>query len=94
MSEQKITIYKYNGSLLGYFDQAEIKKFGQDEYGIQGTFFSPDGSVPEKIEFNPQSLPCSGIVEKDCGMDHKKLTNVYIQRGRQPVSITAIGLKP
>jgi len=93
MSERKIIIYKHNGGLLGYFDQTEVKKFGQNEYDIQGTFFFPDGSVPAKIEFNPQSLPYSGIVEKDCGIDHRNLSNIYIQRGRQPVSLTAVGMK-
>ena len=93
MSSVKITIYKSNGSLLGYFCQAQISRFGEDEYGIQGIFYAADGSIPEKVDFNPQSLPHWGTIEGINDIYHKQLTNIYIHRGRQPVGLTALGVK-
>jgi hypothetical protein len=93
MNQEKITIYKSNGSLLGYFCQAQISRFGEDEYAIQGIFYAADGSIPDRLDFNPQSLPHWGTVEGVADVGHKQLTNVYVQRGRQPVAITALGIK-
>jgi hypothetical protein len=91
MNQGSISIYKSNGRLFGYFRQAQISRFGESEYGIQGIFYAADGSIPEKLEFNPQSLPYWGTVDGAPGLSHKQLTNVYVQRGRQPVSVTAKG---
>jgi hypothetical protein len=87
----KITVYKSNGSLLGYFRQVQLDRFGKNEYAIKGIFYTADGTVPEKVNFNPQSCPYSGIAEEIAEAAHKQLTNIYIQRGRQPVIMTALG---
>ena len=92
MTQKNISIYKINGTLLGYFDQAKVSRFGEDEYAIQGPFYGPDGSVLAKLEFNPQSLPHWGQVESSSDIKHKQLTNIYIQRGRQPILVTALGV--
>jgi hypothetical protein len=91
MDSQKIAIYKSNGSPLGYFCQVQVKRFGQDEYSIEGIFYAADGSIPDKMEFNPQALPYWGTVEEGLNINHKNLTNIYIQHGRQPVVMTALG---
>jgi hypothetical protein len=91
MSEGRVNIYKKNGVMLGYFRQPKISQFGNDEYEIQGVFYDAEGALAEKIEFNPQSLPYWAEIKDTAEVKHSQLTNVYIQRGRQPVTITGLG---
>ncbi len=78
--------------MLGYFCQAQVERFGENEYAIKGIFYAADGTVADKVNFNPQSCPYSGTAEDITEAIHKQLTNIYIQRGRQPIVMTALGI--
>ena len=91
MSSKKINLYKKNGSILGYFSDPKIDKFGDDEYQIKGIFHDAEGGLMDKLEFNPQSLPYWAELQNLPDIQHAQLTNVYIQRNRQPIIITGLG---
>jgi len=76
---------------LGYFREPKISQFGNDEYEVHGVFYDPEGALTEKLEFNPQSLPYWAEIKDAAGAKHSQLTNVYIQRGRQPMTVTGLG---
>lgn len=87
----KVNIYKKNGALLGYFREPRISQFGNDEYEVHGVFYDAEGAILEKLEFNPQSLPYWAEIKDAPDIKHINLTNVFIQRGRQPITITGLG---
>jgi len=91
MTDGIVNIYKKNGSLLGYFKDPKISQFGADEYEIAGVFHNAEGSLVNKMDFNPQSLPYWGEIKNITGINHSQLTNVYIQRGRQPIVVSGLG---
>jgi len=91
MAEAIINIYKRNGALLGYFRDPKISQLGDDEYEIHGVFHQADGYLASKLDFNPQSLPYWAEITGASGVKHTQLTNVYVQRGRQPATITGLG---
>ncbi len=91
MGEGIVNIYKKNGSLVGYFRQPKISQFGEDEYEIHGVFHDAAGSLVNKLEFNPQSTPYWAEIKDISGIKHPQLTNVYVQRGRQPITMSALG---
>ncbi len=91
MSETTVNVYKKNGSMLGYFRGPKISQFGSDEYEVHGVFYDAEGALVEKLEFNPQSLPYWAEIKNTPDIKHSQLTNVYIQRSRQPITITGLG---
>jgi hypothetical protein len=91
MADGRINIYKKNGTLLGYFRDPKISQFGEDEYEVHGIFCDAEGVLIEKLEFNPQSVPYWGEIKDIPGIKHLQLTNIYIQRGRQPITVSALG---
>ncbi len=92
MSEGRISIYRTNGALIGYFRNPQVHEFSQGEYEIKGMFYGADGSLPTKLEFNPQVSPYWATLESMPNVKHQQLTNIYVQRGRQPVTISALGI--
>jgi hypothetical protein len=80
----KVNIYTPAGKHVGYFQDPKIETFRDGDYEISGAFHAPSGELTTKVEFNPQALPYSADLG-EAGKDHKKLKNVYVQRGRQPV---------
>lgn len=91
MVEGRVNIYKKNGSLVGYFRNPTINKYCDDEYEVTGVFYDPEGHLVERVEFNPQALPYWAEVKDMSGVQHHQLTNVYIQKGRQPIAISGLG---
>ena len=91
MDESRVNIYKKNGAMLGYFRDPRISQFGADEYEIHGVFHDGAGVLVNKLEFNPQSMPYWAEVKGVSGLKHSQLTNVYVQRGRQPITVSALG---
>lgn len=87
----KVKIYNSNGQDVGYFLNPAISSFPDGDYEISGEFFGPAGDLIQKLEFNPQSLPYNADASAVGKIAHKKLYNVYVQRGRQPVKMTANG---
>ncbi len=91
MPDVIVPVYTWAGIKVGYFVNPKVERFAQDHYSICGHFCQPDGSLPDRIEFNPQVLPyrvdLSGLEE----FQHAELSGVYVQRGRQPVAMTGVG---
>jgi hypothetical protein len=91
MVEGRINIYRKNGSLLGYFRDPKISLYGNDEYEVKGIFHDAEGSLVERLDFNPQSVPYWAEIKDIPGSKHNQLTNVYVQSGRQPMTISGLG---
>lgn len=91
MSDVKVNIYTPTGQHVGYFLNPEIESFPDGDYEIVGRFFDEAGAAAGKMEFNPQVLPYIADLSDVKGLQHKKLTNVYLQRGRQPVRMSGSG---
>lgn len=89
MSDVKVNVYTVSGAHVGYFVNPKIDSFPEGDYEITGCFFDPTDQVLAKLEFNPQSAPYVADVSEVKGLDHAKLFNVYVQRGRQPVRMSS-----
>jgi hypothetical protein len=92
MSNVKVNIYTPAGLYVGYFLNPKVDAFPDADYEISGQFFDENGKLVSKMEFNPQALPYVADVSEVQGLAHRKLGNVYLQRGRQPVRMTGSGL--
>ena len=88
MSKIKINVFNNSGTLIGYFVDPQIQAFAQAEYEISGNFFDANGQIAGKVEFNPQAVPYIADLSGLEKPEHKRLRNVYVQRGRQPVRMT------
>jgi len=91
MSKVKVNVYTPSGILVGYFVDPKVLTFAQGEYEISGHFFDGSGQVITKIEFNPEAVPYTADLSAMESSKHKRLKNVYVQRGRQPVKMTGCG---
>ncbi len=87
----KVKVYNAAGEDLGYFLNPSISSFPDGDYELSGQFYGPSGELIKKLEFNPQSLPYNADASAVSKITHKKLYNMYVQRGRQPVTMTANG---
>lgn len=84
-----VKVFTPGGKFVGQFVDPAVDMDPQHYYEISGQFVDEQGQAFEKLEFNPQVLPYTLDIStvKKCG--HETLVNGYIQRGRQPVRITA-----
>lgn len=80
----KVNIYTPAGKHVGYFLDPQIEAFPDGDYEISGKFFQEGDEPTVKLEFNPEAMPYSADLS-ETGLSTKKLVNVYVQRGRQPV---------
>jgi hypothetical protein len=90
MSQQPVVkVFTPAGKFVGQFVAPVVAMYPEHHYEISGQFVDEHGHVFEKLEFNPQVLPYTLDIStvKKCG--HTTLQGGYIQRGRQPVKITA-----
>ena len=82
----KVNVYTPAGKHVGYFLDPQIESFPDGDYEISGKFMEESGEPAQKLEFNPQAMPYSAdVAETSLNIPSKKLVNVYVQRGRQPV---------
>lgn len=91
MTEMTVDIFTPNGQKVGRFKNPTIDLLTADHYEITGIFCEADGSVVDRVEFNPQVLPYEADISQAPGLPHKRLVNVYVQRGRQPVQMIGVG---
>jgi hypothetical protein len=94
MANSKVSVFKTNGQLFGYFLEPQVISYQQGEYEIRGKFFLPDDQPAKKLEFNPQVLPYQADLSELPNAQHKKIQLVYVQRGRQPVIMTGTANGP
>jgi hypothetical protein len=85
----KVTVYTPGGKVVGYFQNPQVDMDPDHEYQISGEFVEEDGTRHERIEFNPQVLPYTIDISAFKKCNHSTLVRGYIQRGRQPVTMTA-----
>ncbi len=91
MSDIKVTVYTPTGLYVGHFLNPKVDSFPDADYEISGRFFDENGNLVGKMEFNPQALPYVADLSEVSGVQHRKLNNVYLQRGRQPIRMTGSG---
>lgn len=90
MSEEKVLVKTYAGSIVGYFLNPTIREVAVDHFQIIGSFFESDGSKNDRIPYNPEALPYSIEFQSKPDCKGMKLVQVYVDRGRQPVKMHGI----
>lgn len=90
MGDVKARVSTPHGQTIGYFVNPTVENLCGQDFEIKGKFVNEEGQLYEKVEFNPQVMPYV-IDLSELGMPGlKRLENGYIQRGRQPVCMTAV----
>lgn len=91
MADVKVKVYTPQGLYVGYFLNPIVQQYPESEYEISGQFFDENGQLTQKLDFNPETLPYFADMTEHVASSHVRLTRVYIQRGRQPVTMTGVG---
>mgnify|MGYP003386706829 CR=1 FL=1 len=89
MSDVKARVTTMHGQLIGYFIDPVVVCLCDDDYEIRGAFVDEHGRHYDRIEFNPEVVPYNVDLSQVPGLAVKALTKGYVQRGRQPIVITA-----
>ena len=90
MADVKAKVTTELGQVIGYFVNPKVENLCQLDYEISGAFVDEAGAVIDKVEFNPEVLPFN-IDLSELGLAGLKgLEKGYVQRGRQPVHMTAV----
>ena len=93
MSDVKVNIYTPAGAHVGYLLNPEVKAYPEGDFELSGIFYDSDNEQVPKLDINPEALPYIADTKPVEGCEHDKLYNVYVQRGRQPVRMSA-SVKP
>ncbi|MBZ0189135.1 MAG: hypothetical protein K8F91_23020 [Candidatus Obscuribacterales bacterium] len=88
MSETRVNIYTPTGAHVGYFLNPVVKQFPEGEYELKGEFFDSQNQRVVKLDVNPEVLPYVADLKEITDVDADRIGRVYVQRGRQPVSMT------
>jgi hypothetical protein len=89
MADKSIKVYAPGGRVVGTVENVTVEMYPEHHYELRGNFVPEDGSTVDKIEFNPQVLPYTIDITGVTRCKHNVLHMGYIQRGRQPVMMTA-----
>lgn len=90
MAEVKVAVTTSQGQVVGYFVNPKIENLCGNDWEISGPFVDEHGRPYEKVEFNPEALPYSLDLSQVPDTPVKELVKGYIQRGRQPIHLTAV----
>jgi hypothetical protein len=90
MSDVKAKVCGPRGQTIGFFINPEVKNLCQNDFEISGTFVDEEGQALEKVEFNPEAMPYTVDLSLASLAGLKSLLRAYVQRGRQPVVMTAV----
>lgn len=84
-----VKVFTPGGKFVGQFENPTVAMYPEHHYEISGRFVDEQGQVIPKLEMNPQVMPYTLDIStiKQCA--HTSLSGGYVQRGRQPVMITA-----
>ena len=93
MSDIKVKIYTPANKYVGYFLNPVLDEYPENEFDISGQFHNDNGEPIERLEFNPESLPYNADLSELRDAKHSRMVRVYIQRGRQPVRMSGLGIK-
>ena len=89
MSEIKVKVTTGNGQVIGYFVSPAVENLCGEEWEVKGVLFDEAGRAFDKVEFNPEVVPYLLDVSQMKDLGFSCLSNGYVQRGRQPVTMTA-----
>lgn len=89
MSEIKVRVSTKHGQVIGYFVDPAVEHLCAEDWQITGTFVDENGRLFDKIEFNPEAVPYLLDVSAIKTLGFERLSTGYVQRGRQPVCMTA-----
>lgn len=89
MSEIKVKVSTGNGQVIGYFLNPSVEHLCSEDWEITGTFVDENGRLFDKVEFNPEVVPYILDVSAIKTLGFERLTTGFVQRGRQPVCMTA-----
>ena len=84
-----VKVFTPTGKFVGQFVNAAVDMYPDHHYEIAGDFVDEHGHPFKKVEFNPQVLPYTLDISTVKQCNHSTLQGGYIQRGRQPVKMTA-----
>lgn len=90
MSDVKAMVGTAEGQVIGYFVNPRVEKLCENDYEVSGILVNDEGIPFDRVEFNPEVMPYH-IDLSELLMDGlSSLENGYVQRGRQPVCMTAL----
>jgi hypothetical protein len=89
MNDSVVRVFMADGDEVGHFVNPVCERESEHHWEISGLFVAPDGQPFERVEFNPQACPYTIDLPVAAGCGHKSLVKGYVQRGRQPVAMTA-----
>ncbi|MBY0356464.1 MAG: hypothetical protein K2W82_00565 [Candidatus Obscuribacterales bacterium] len=90
MSDIKIKVSTASGQVVGFLINPKVENLCDADYEISGIFVNEDGVRLDKVECNPEAVPYTLDFSPMPGLTFKQLRHGYVQRGRQPVVITAV----
>ena len=94
MAGARVEVFTPEGLKVGEFIDPAVAMSADHYYSLSGRFINADGTVAERIPFNPEILPYSADISAVQKCQHVTLVRVYVQRGRQPVQMTGTCSKP
>ena len=89
MADKNIKVYSPSGKVVGTLQNVDVEMYPEHHYELRGTFVPEDGQAVDRIEFNPQVRPFTIDITGISRCKHNLLHMGYVQRGRQPVMMTA-----
>lgn len=84
-----VKVFTPGGKFVGQFVKPVVDMNPEHHYEISGEFIDEHGHTFEKLEFNPEVLPYTLDISTVKMCSHTTLEGGYVQRGRQPVRMTA-----
>jgi hypothetical protein len=84
-----VKVFTPGGKFVGQFVNPSIDMYPDHYYEVSGQFVDEQGLPFRKVDFNPQVLPYTLDISTGKQCNHTTLQGGYVQRGRQPVKITA-----
>ncbi len=90
MPDAIVEVFTSQGTIVGRFVNPRIERLSEHYYSITGTFVDADGTVLDRIDFNPEVMPYTADISPASPCDHTKLVMVYVQRGRNPIQMTGV----
>ena len=89
MSDVKARVSTILGQTIGFYVNPKVQHLCENDYEISGKFVDENGQAFEKVEFNPEVLPY--VIDLSASsLGIRTLERAYVQRGRQPVVMTAV----
>lgn len=90
MVDVKARVSTSQGQTIGYFVNPRVENLCKQDYEVSGLFVDESGQAYQKVEFNPQVMPYFIDLSELNLKGLNLLAQGYVQRGRQPVRMSAV----